>query len=34
MFKVDEPVVIALVNKGCGQKTGYDSAEPTDMLIF
>ena len=25
-------MAIALVNKGSGQRTVYDSAEPTDML--
>ena len=31
---MDESVVIALVNKGNDQRTGYDRAEPTDMLMF
>ena len=31
---MDESVFIAIVNKENGQRTGYDSAEPTDMLIF
>ena len=29
-----ESEAIALVNKGNVQRTGYDSAEPTDMLMF
>ena len=31
---MDVSVVIAIVNKESGQRTGYYSAEPTDMLIF
>ena len=31
---MDVSVVIAIENKGSGQRTGYDCAEPTDMLMF
>ena len=31
---MDESEAIALLNKGNGQRTGYDNAEPTDMLML
>ena len=31
---MDNSEAVALVNKGNDQRTGYDSAGPTDMLTF